>query len=175
MFFVKGYLFLSIDLRSIKEAMDVFPFSWRKKRNHEHVSSINVYEKKHQKSFHKGWFIPNEVLQRILFTWLPKLSSFPKSGPPPIKWQCVKLIVPEVCEGDIPCYYLLFPNRLFNPFVDQLHCKFTVLTLLHLYRTDDCWKTFCTALCHTQITEYTFKMHEIKKQPFKALLHRESF
>ena len=55
-----------------------------KKRNHEHVSSI-VYEKKHQKSFHKGWFIPNEVLQRILFTWLPKLSSFPKSGPPPIK------------------------------------------------------------------------------------------
>ena len=97
-----------------------------KKRNHEHVSSINVYEKKHQKSFHKGWFIPNEVLQRILFTWLPKLSSFPKSGLPPIKWQCVKLIVPEVCEGDIPCYYLLFPNRLFYPFVDQLHCKFTV-------------------------------------------------
>ena len=61
-FFVEGYSFLSIDLRSIKEAMDVFPFSWRKKRNHEHVSSINVYEKKHQKSFHKGWFIPNEVL-----------------------------------------------------------------------------------------------------------------
>lgn len=71
--------------------------------------------------------------------------------------------VPEVCEGDIPSYYPLFPNRLFCPFVDQLHCKFTVLTLLHLYRTDDCWKTFCTVLCHTQITEYTFKMHEIKK------------
>ena len=42
-------------------------------------------KKKHQKSFHKGWFIPNEVLQRMLFTWLPKLSSFPKSGLPPIK------------------------------------------------------------------------------------------
>lgn len=34
--------------------------------------------------------------------------------------------VPEVCEGDIPSYYPLLPNRLFYPFADQLHCTFTV-------------------------------------------------
>ena len=64
-FFVEGYLFLSIDLRSIKEAMNVLPltFSWTEKRNHEHFSSIKCgRKKKQQKSFHKGWFIPNEVL-----------------------------------------------------------------------------------------------------------------
>lgn len=136
---------------------------------------LNVDEKKkHQKSFHKGWFIPNEVLQRIFFTWPAKTVFVPKKWPSTYQ-VIMRETVSEVCEGDIPSYYPLFPNRLFYPFVDQLHCKFTVLTLLHLYRTDDCWKTFCTVLCHTQITEYTFKMHEIKNQPFKALLHRESF
>ena len=64
-FLVEGYLFLSIDLRSIKEAMNVLPltFSWTEKRNHEQFSSIKCgRKKKQQKSFHKGWFIPNEAL-----------------------------------------------------------------------------------------------------------------
>lgn len=41
-FFVEGYSFLSIDLRSITETMNVLPltFSWTEKRNHEHFSSI---------------------------------------------------------------------------------------------------------------------------------------
>lgn len=98
---------------------------------------LNVDEQKKKKSFHKGWFIPNEVLQRIFFTWPAKTVFVPKNWPS--TYQVIMCeTVPEVCEGDIPSYYPLFPNRLFCPFVDQLHCKFTVLTLLHLYRTDDC-------------------------------------
>ena len=81
--------------------------------------------KKKKKSFHKGWFIPNEVLQRIFFTWPAKTVFVPKNWPS--TYQVIMCeTVPEVCEGDIPSYYRLFPNRLFYPFVDQLHCKFTV-------------------------------------------------
>ena len=70
-------------------------------------------------------FIPNEVLKRIFFTWPAKTVFVPKKWPS--TYQVIMCeTVPEVCEGDIPSYYRLFPNRLFYPFVDQLHCKFTV-------------------------------------------------
>ena len=101
-FFVEGYSFLSIDLRSITEAMNVLPltFSWTEKRNHEHFSSIKCgRKKKQQKSFHKGWFIPNEVLQRIFFTWPAKTVFVPKNWPS--TYQVIMCeTVPEVCEGD---------------------------------------------------------------------------
>lgn len=45
-FFVEGYSFLSIDLRSIKEAMNVLPlsFSWRKKATMNILVPLNVYK-----------------------------------------------------------------------------------------------------------------------------------
>ena len=47
-FFCGRILILSIDLRSITEAMNVLPltFSWTEKRNHEHFSSIKCGRKK---------------------------------------------------------------------------------------------------------------------------------
>lgn len=156
--------------------MNVLPltFSWTEKRNHEQFSSIKCgRKKKQQSSFHKGWFIPNEVLKRIFFTWSAKTVFVSKKWPS--TYQVIMCeTVPEVCEGDIPSYYRLFPNRLFYPFVDQLHCKFT--PRYYTYTVQMIVERHFVPFSATRKSQNTpSKCMKLKKQPFKALLHRESF
>lgn len=87
-FFVKGYLCLSIDLRSIKEATNVLPlsFSWREKRNPEHFSSIKCGWKNKRNIKTLSSMVGLYSFAAHFFTCPTKRSSSPKNGLPPIKW-----------------------------------------------------------------------------------------
>lgn len=88
-FFVEGYSFLSIDLRSITEAMNVLPltFSWTKKGTMNILVPLNVQEKKNSKNLStKVGLYLMRFCSAYFVLGLPKLSSFPKNGLPPIKW-----------------------------------------------------------------------------------------
>ena len=87
-FFVEGYSFLSIDLRSITEAMNVLPltFSWTKKVTMNILVPLNVQEKKNSKNLStKVGLYLMRFCSAYFVLGLPKLSSFPKNGLPPIK------------------------------------------------------------------------------------------
>ena len=56
----------------------------------------------HKKSFHKGWFIPNEVLQRIFFTWPAKTVFVPKKWPSAYQVIMCKINSPRGLRRDIP-------------------------------------------------------------------------
>ena len=87
-FFVEGYSFLSIDLRSITEAMNVLPltFSWTKKGTMNILVPLNVEEKKNSKNLStKVGLYLMRFCSAYFVLGLPKLSSFPKNGLPPIK------------------------------------------------------------------------------------------
>ena len=87
-FFVEGYSFLSIDLRSITEAMNVLPltFSWTKKGTMNILVPLNVQEKKNSKNLStKVGLYLMRFCSAYFVLGLPKLSSFPKNGLPPIK------------------------------------------------------------------------------------------
>ena len=87
MFFVKGYLFLSVDLRSRKEEMNVLPlsFSWRKKGTMNILVPLNVYENNIKNLSTKVGLYLMRFCSAYFVLGLPKVSSFPKNGLPPIK------------------------------------------------------------------------------------------
>ena len=87
LFFVKGYLFLSIDFRSIKEAMNVLPlsFSWRKKGTMNILVPLNVYKNNIKNLSTKVGLYLMRFCSAYFLLGQPKLSSFPKTGLPPIK------------------------------------------------------------------------------------------
>ena len=86
-FFVEGYLFLSIDLRSIKEAMNVLPltFSWRRKGTMNILVLLSVYENNIKNLSTKVGLYLMRFCSAYFVLGLPKVSSFPKNGLPPIK------------------------------------------------------------------------------------------
>lgn len=61
-------------------------------------------------------------------TWPAKIVFVPKEWPFTSQVIMCKL-VSQICEGDIPSYYSLYPNRVFYPFMDQLRLQYVITSI----------------------------------------------